>query len=54
MLIGFSKTSSAVICTTAVITCGDGNGSGYALVCGEDIGDLINNAIEIADVMCGQ
>jgi hypothetical protein len=53
---GFNNTSSAaldeVACVTATIICGDGTG-GNALVCGSSVDEMIDEALEFADVICG-
>ena len=54
-LAGFSNISNAETnekCLTVTVDCGDGNG-GYGLACGNTSAELISEALELADVICG-
>jgi hypothetical protein len=51
-MVGFTKTSSALHCLTVYVECDDGSG-GSGLACGETTEELIENALELSEVICG-
>lgn len=52
LMVGFTKTSSALHCLTVYVECDDGSG-GSGLACGETTEELIENALELSEVICG-
>ncbi|MBI9069317.1 MAG: hypothetical protein JEZ09_18615 [Salinivirgaceae bacterium] len=50
--LGTAKSADAA-CKTARIDCGDGQGH-YGLVCGETTQEMVDNADEMGDVICGR
>lgn len=50
-LAGFASVSMAEDCFTVAVDCGDGTG-GYALACGDTVEEIIDEAWELAELIC--